>query len=52
MGDDSYVGAVNSNDGQGNLDRTNGNANGNDGVGLSVGLVIARELVARSAFYS
>jgi hypothetical protein len=32
----SIVGNVNSNDGQFRLDRSNGNANPNDGVGLSV----------------
>ena len=33
---DSYVGNVNSYDGQAKLDRSNGNANDDDGVGLSV----------------
>jgi hypothetical protein len=33
---DSLVGNVNSNDGQLKLDRSNGNANPNDGLGLSV----------------
>ena len=35
---DSYVGNVNVNAGQANLDRSNGNANDDNGVGLSVGL--------------
>ena len=33
---DSYVGNVNSYDGQAKLDRSNGNANDGNGVGLSV----------------
>lgn len=35
MDGDSYVGNVNSNDGQLNLNRSNGNANPNYGVGVS-----------------
>ena len=35
---DSHVGDVYSNDGQANLDRSNGNANDDNGVGLSVRL--------------
>lgn len=38
VGGGSYVGDVYSNDGQANLDRSNGNANDDNGVGLSVRL--------------
>ncbi len=40
MDGDSIVGNINSNDDQLKLDRSNGKANGNDGVGLSVGQII------------
>ena len=36
MDDDSYVGNVNSNNGKLNLNESNGHANDNDGVRLSV----------------
>lgn len=41
---DSYVGDVNSNDGQANLDRSNGKANDDNGVGLSMGRMEWRDM--------